>query len=63
MYKEAAESLKQVIHIEPDNADAHYNLSLLFLKLSDKTSVIKEYEILQAIAPKMASRLSLQLRS
>jgi Tfp pilus assembly protein PilF len=60
MYKEAAESLKQVIKIEPDNADAHYNMSLLFLKLRDKDSAFREYQILKEISPAIANKLSIQ---
>ena len=53
MYKEAAESLKQVIKIEPD-------MSLLFLKLRDKDSAFREYQILKEISPAIANKLSIQ---
>jgi len=55
--KEAVKSLKKAIQIKPGYALAHYALALSYLMVSDKTSALKEYDILKSVDSKLANQL------
>jgi Flp pilus assembly protein TadD len=57
MYKEAVNALKQAIRVNPNNAEAHYNLGFAYLMLNDKNSALNEYEILRNLDIKFANKL------
>jgi len=57
MYKEAIESFKQAIRINPDDAFAHFNLGLAYFLLNDRDSAMEQYKILKKLDTEMASKL------
>ena len=54
---EAIEALKQAIRINPDDADAHYNLGLFYSLSNDKDSALEQCEILKRLDPELADKL------
>ena len=48
-YKEAIESFKQTIRIDPDYATAHYNLGNAYISLSDRGSAMGQMMILRKL--------------
>ena len=50
-------SFKQAIKINPDFADAHYNLGAAYLLLNDRGSALKQYKILKSLDPELAKKL------
>jgi tetratricopeptide (TPR) repeat protein len=56
-YKEEIESYKQAIRLDPDNAEAHYNLGLTYLCLEDNGSALEQYKILKKLDTELANRL------
>ena len=57
MYKEAIESGKQSIRIDPDVALVHYGLGLAYLGLNNKSSALDQYEILKKLDTELANGL------
>ena len=57
MYKEAIESFKQAIKINPDDARAHFLLGATCLILNDKGSALEQYKILKKLDTEMANVL------
>ena len=57
MSKEAIESYKQAIRIDPDFALAHANLGLTYLLLNDRGSAMQQYKILKKLDTEMANEL------
>ena len=51
------EAFKQAIHLQPDFAEAHYNLGIIFLFLGDKGSALDEYKILKDLNQEKADEL------
>ena len=45
------EELKQAIRINPDFADAHFNLGLAYVLSNDRASALEQYEILKSLDP------------
>ena len=50
-------SFKQAIKINPDFADAHYNLGAAYLLLNDRGSALEQYKILKTLGSKLANML------
>ena len=50
-------SFKQAIKINPDFADAHYNLGLAYLLLNDRGSALEQYKILKSLDSELANEL------
>ena len=57
-YKEAIESFKQAIKINPDYAEAHYRIAAAYLQTNNKFCAITHYEILKKLDSKLAKELS-----
>jgi len=57
MYKEAIESLKQVIRIDPDTAMSYYNLGFVYNSSNDKGSALEQYNILKSLDSEQANKL------
>jgi tetratricopeptide (TPR) repeat protein len=57
MYKEAIESYKQAIRIEPDEVKAHLNLGLVYFILNDRGSALEQYKILKSLDSELANKL------
>ena len=57
MYREAMEAYKQVIRIEPDDANAHGGLGAIYVILNDIGSALVQYNILKDLDPEMAKDL------
>ena len=45
---------KEAINVNPDDADSHYKLGVLYLLLENKRSALEEYKILKYLFPSMA---------
>ena len=45
---------KEAINVNPDDADSHYKLGILYLLLENKRSALEEYKILKYLFPSMA---------
>jgi tetratricopeptide (TPR) repeat protein len=56
-YKEEIESCKQAIRLDPDNAEAHFNLGIAYLCLEDNGSALEQYKILKKLDTERANRL------
>lgn len=56
-YREAIEALTQAIEKEPDDEDNYMLLGLVYLKLGDKKSAMKQYDILKDVGPALAREL------
>ena len=57
MDKEEIESYKQAIRLDPDYADAHYNLGYAYILLNDKESALEQYKILKNLDSERANEL------
>jgi tetratricopeptide (TPR) repeat protein len=57
MYKEAIESFKQAIKINPDDAKVHISLGLAYLGLNDRGSAMEQYKILKKLDTELANKL------
>ena len=57
MSKEAIESYKQALRINPDYGDVHYNLGVCYIDNRDKSSALKQYKILKKLDTKRAKKL------
>jgi len=57
MYKEAIESFKQAIKINPDDAKVHISLGLAYLGLNDRGSAVEQYKILKKLDTELANKL------
>ena len=56
-YKEAIESFRQTIRIDPDYAAAHYNLGNAYLGSNDRGSALEQYKILKSLDAVRANKL------
>ena len=56
-YKEAIESFKRVIRINPDNAEAQFNLGLAYINMNYRNSALVQYEILKSLNTEYANEL------
>ncbi|MDP7531067.1 MAG: tetratricopeptide repeat protein, partial [Candidatus Scalindua sp.] len=56
-YKEAIESFRQAIRIDPDDAGAHFNLGDAYLGLNDEDSALEQHEILKSLDSELANKL------
>ena len=54
---EAIEAYKQAIRINPDDADAHYNLGFTYAFLNDRDSALAHYKISISLVPERANEL------
>ena len=57
MYKEAIESCKQAIRIDPDYAQAHLVVGGSYAFLNDVDSALEHYKILKDLNPELANNL------
>ena len=57
MNKEAIESYKQAIRIDPDDAGAHNNLGLAYCGSEDRGSALEQYKILKELDTEKANQL------
>jgi tetratricopeptide (TPR) repeat protein len=57
MHKEAIEAYKNVVGIDPDAADAHFNLGDSYFSAHQKDSAKNEFEILKKLDRQMADQL------
>ncbi len=51
------EAYKQAIRINPDDAEAHYNLGVAYISLKDKASALEQYKILKSLNLEKAREL------
>ncbi len=63
LYKEAVLTLTKAIKIDPNYAEAHHNLGLVYLDLGDIHSAQKEYKILKILDSDLAKDLKKHMRS
>ncbi|MBI5665457.1 MAG: tetratricopeptide repeat protein, partial [Nitrospirae bacterium] len=61
MHAKAIETFKKVLEITPDAAGAHYNIAISSLRLNDRESALKEYEILKGLDPQIAEKLQSEI--
>ena len=57
MNKEAIESYKQAIKIDPDHALTHCYLGTSYLLLNDRGSAMEQYKILKKLDTELANKL------
>jgi tetratricopeptide (TPR) repeat protein len=57
-YRRAVELFREVIEVVPDDADAHYELGLVFIRLGDLPSARAQLRTLSQLDPSLASLLS-----
>ena len=57
MNKEAIESYKQAIKIDPDHALTHCYLGTSYLLLNDRGSAMEQYKILKKLNTRLANDL------
>jgi len=48
-YLEAVKALKQALQLNPDDADTHYFLGLVYIELKDKELALQEHKALQEL--------------
>ena len=48
---------KQIIRINPDDADAHYHLGIIYCGLDDRGSAMEQYKILKKLDTEKANEL------
>ncbi len=51
------EELKQAIRINPDDADAHFDLGVAYHFSNDRGSAMEQYKILKTLDPERANKL------
>jgi len=56
-YTKAIEAYIQVIHINPDYAEAHYSLGVAYFLIKDRNSALNEYKILRELDIDLANKL------
>ena len=56
-YQEAVMQLSEALRLNPNFAEAHYNLRKAYLMVGNRGLALKEYEILKAMNPDLAERL------
>jgi tetratricopeptide (TPR) repeat protein len=54
--QEALTALKQAVKLNPDNAQAHYSIGLVFASLNDKDGVTRAFAALKRLDPKLAEQ-------
>ena len=57
------EACKQAIKINPDYAEAHYNLGVAYHYSNDRNSALEQYEILKNPDPYLANLLFDEIHS
>jgi tetratricopeptide (TPR) repeat protein len=60
-YKEAINAYLRVVELHPDWEDEHLALGMIYIKLGDRESALKEYEILRRLDQNKAELLLLQI--
>ena len=50
-YEEAEKEYREVIRINPDDAEAHYNLGFLYYVQKDYNKALQEFEIALKLSP------------
>jgi len=55
--EDALEALKRAVEVTPDSVQGHYNLGLIYLRVGDKESAMKEYMILKDLSEDLAGTL------
>ena len=53
-YQEAASAFKEAIRIKPDYGEAHFNLAVAYVALSDRKGALDEYNNLKTLDPRLA---------
>lgn len=61
MYEQAIAAFHQVLLITPGYGDAHYNIALCYLALGNGDAALGQYQILNALDPKLAEGLHRQI--
>jgi len=56
-YEEAIEACKQALSINPDFAEAHFNLGMAYINLNNRDSALEQYKILKNLDTEMANDL------
>jgi tetratricopeptide (TPR) repeat protein len=56
-YALAINSYKEGVRLEPNNAEAHYNLGMSYYSLNNRNAALEHYRILQRIDPDRATKL------
>ncbi len=56
-YQEAIKQYYETLPINPNNAEAHHNIGNAYLKIRNRDSALKEYEILKTLNPALADAL------
>jgi tetratricopeptide (TPR) repeat protein len=56
-FKQAVVAYKQIIRIDPDDADAHFHLGIIYCGLDDRGSAIEQYKILKKLDTEKANDL------
>jgi len=55
--EEEVESYKQVIRINPDDADARFDLGVAYVLLYERNSALEQYDILKNLDSELANKL------
>ncbi|MGO8989658.1 MAG: tetratricopeptide repeat protein [bacterium] len=61
-YPEAIAEYNESLRIKPDYAEAHYSLGDAYIKMGDRSSALREYEILKTMNQNLANSLHEKLR-
>ena len=56
-HREAIKAFKEAILKNPDHAEAHYNLAITYLILKDRSSALREYNVLKNLDYEKAIQL------
>lgn len=56
-YDETIAEFKEAIRLEPDYAEAHFDLDQTYLIRGDKSAALEEYRILKGVDEELAQKL------
>jgi tetratricopeptide (TPR) repeat protein len=62
-YQEAIEAYSSLLHLWPDNANAHYKMGMAYLSLNDAGKAQAEYLVLKMVDPDLAEKLNQAINS
>jgi TonB family protein len=62
-YNEAIKELKQVIEVDPRNAEAYYTLALAYIAIGDQPSAENQQKALRSLNPSLAAKIAEALYS